>query len=64
MSYGDLWSNHSDCMDGNGNPKRRYFSYAQAQETADYLKQKLGVILRVYHCDDCGYYHLTKHIFY
>lgn len=56
----NLWSNHSDCLDGNGNPKKRYYSLSEAQNAAKYLFEMKGVVLRVYQCTKCGYYHLTK----
>lgn len=55
-----LWSNHQDCLDHEGNPKKRYYSEMEAQRSAAYLYESRGIELRVYHCDCCGYYHLTK----
>ncbi len=56
----DLWSNHTDCKDGEGKAKKRYYSLQEAQNTALYLQEEKGIELRVYRCDKCGYYHLTK----
>lgn len=53
-------SDHRDCLDGRGNPKRRYFSRREAMNTAAYLRRARGVALRVYRCHDCGWWHLTK----
>lgn len=60
MADFDLWSNHRDCLDGSGNPKRRYFSEMQAVNTVTYLQEAKGIALRVYKCGICGYWHLTK----
>ena len=55
----DLWANHTDCTDGEGRPKRRYYSLEQAQNMVTYLQQEKGIQLRAYLCDRCGYYHVT-----
>ena len=60
MAEFDLWKNHEDCLDGNGNPKKRYFSESEAKSSASYLKESRGIFLRVYYCEQCGYWHLTK----
>ncbi|MBO5731350.1 MAG: hypothetical protein U0I22_09645 [Treponema sp.] len=60
MAEFDLWSNHRDCLDRNGNPKRRYFSEMQAENTVEYLQKTRGIVLRAYKCSLCGYWHLTK----
>lgn len=62
MTDFDLWTNHKDCLDGNSNPKKRYFSEREAKNAALYLKEVHGVLLRVYQCDNCGYWHLTKSV--
>lgn len=62
MTDFDLWSNHEDCLDGNGNPKKRYFSEFEARNSATYLEESRDILLRVYQCDKCGYWHLTKKI--
>lgn len=61
MAYFDLWSNHSDCVSGDGTPKRRYYSESEAQNSALYQQETRGVQFRAYHCPDCGYWHLTHH---
>ena len=58
----NLWSNHSDCLDRNGSPKKRYYSLSEAQDVAQYLFEMKGLRLRVYQCNKCGYYHLTKDV--
>ena len=63
MYNDELWSNHQECLDGNGNPKRRYFSEQEAENTAAYLEKTRNQTLRVYRCPDCGYWHLTKRIY-
>ena len=60
MAEFDLWSNHRDCLDSNGNPKWRYFSEMQAKNTVEYLQETRGLVLRAYQCTLCGYWHLTK----
>ncbi len=60
MSDFDLWSNHRDCLDSSGNPKRRYFSEQEALNVAAYLHTAREISLRVYKCGTCGYWHLTK----
>lgn len=60
MENFELWSNHQECLDSHGNPKRRYFSEQEASNTADYLEKINKQIFRVYQCQSCGYYHLTK----
>ncbi len=60
MTEFDLWKNHEDCLDCNENPKKRYFSETEAKNMANYLTESKGVLLRVYHCVDCGYWHLTR----
>lgn len=60
METFDLWSNHADCLDSNNNPKKRYFSELEAENTAKYLFEQKGILLRVYRCNSCGYWHLTK----
>ncbi|MBO5690508.1 MAG: hypothetical protein J6R96_01470 [Spirochaetaceae bacterium] len=52
----------TDCTDSHGNPKRRYYTYAEAEDTRRYIECQEGILLRSYHCPDCGYYHLTKQI--
>lgn len=60
MAEFDLWKNHEDCLDSNGNPKKRYFSETEAKNSAVYSEKSYGILLRVYRCDSCGYWHLTK----
>lgn len=60
MENFELWSNHRECLDRNGNPKRRYFSEREAENTATHLEQLKNQKFCVYQCHDCGYYHLTK----
>ena len=64
MTDFNLWSNHSDCTGSNGNPKRRYYSESEARNSALYQEETRGIMLRVYHCPDCGFWHLTKRLFY
>ena len=52
----------TDCTDSHGNPKRRYYTYAEAEDTRRYIECQEGILLRSYHCPDCGYYHLTKQL--
>ena len=63
MVYSDLWSNHSDCLDSSGNPKNRYYSENEARNSARYQQETRGVKLRVYHCPECGFWHLTKRLY-
>lgn len=63
MENFELWSNHQECLDSHGNPKRRYFSEKEANCTANYLEKINNQRFRVYQCQSCGYYHLTKKIY-
>ena len=61
MEQFNLWSNHRDCLDGKGDPKRRYFSEQEARNIAAYLHTERGLLLYVYKCENCKYWHLTRH---
>lgn len=60
MNSENLWSIGEDCLDRNGYPKKRYYRMEIAEQAAVYLQNKNHVSLRVYHCEKCGYFHLTK----
>ncbi len=62
MENFELWSNHQECVDSHGNPKKRYFSEQEAICTMDYLEKVNNKKLRVYQCPNCGHYHLTKNV--
>lgn len=62
MENFELWSNHQECLDGHGNPKKRYFSEQEAHCAAEYLEKIKNQKFNVYQCQDCGYYHLTKKV--
>ncbi len=62
MAEFELWSNHRECLGSNGNPKLRYYSEKEAENMARYLLTEKNLCLRVYRCNDCGYWHLTKTI--
>lgn len=49
----------SNCLDSNGTPKHAYQTRADAERRAEIIFQEKKIRLYVYHCDDCGYYHLT-----
>ena len=57
-----LWSNHNECIDRNGSPKKRYFTYEQAEMTRISIEKDKNISLSVYKCNICNYYHLTKKI--
>ena len=40
--------------------KKKYDSEWQAKYDADYLEEKYGGKMYIYHCRFCGYWHLTK----
>lgn len=42
--------------------KKRYFSEDEANETAAYQEKLNGLKLRSYHCQECGWWHLTKNL--
>ncbi len=42
--------------------KNRYFSESEANETAAHQEELHGIKLRSYHCQDCGWWHLTKNL--
>ena len=56
--------NHgSFCFDSNGNTKQAYPTYEVAKMRAKIIYEERGEELYVYHCEQCGEYHLThKHI--
>ena len=49
-----------NCLGSDGKPKNRYFTYADAESARLYSERMSGIRLRVYQCDICGYFHLTK----
>lgn len=55
--------NHlSRCLDSMGKPKAAYESRADAERRAHILYEEQGRRLKVYKCDDCGYWHLTHNL--
>ncbi len=56
--------NHkSNCLDSDGKPKQAYPTQESAETRAKIIFEEQGTKLYVYHCDQCGEYHLT-HIQY
>lgn len=52
--------NHqSSCLDSNGKPKQAYSTYESAEMRAKIIYEERGERLYVYHCEQCGEYHLT-----
>ena len=52
--------NHkSSCLDSNGKPKQAYPTRETALRRAEIIYEEKGIRLYVYHCEDCGEWHLT-----
>ena len=52
--------NHkSNCLDSTGKPKQAYPSKEVAVTRAKIIFEEQGIKLYVYHCAQCGEYHLT-----
>ena len=52
----------SRCHDSSGKPKHAYETKADAERRAEILLKEQGKRLKVYKCQDCGYWHLTHNM--
>lgn len=49
----------SECLDSNGKPKMAYETQEDAERRAKIIYDEKRIALRVYHCEECGKWHLT-----
>lgn len=51
--------NNTDCLNREGRPRRNYLDQESASEGAHYALVAYGSRMVPYHCDRCGFWHLS-----